>query len=122
MVKYDIMVRYNRLRKLLTDNYILKEYYRLHYLSLIWPVYIEINSNLEYNYQPCITKIILKGNNIYGYIDSPFGNSGWYSISPKSGHTFSNIFNNGHFLVLLGDTIRVSLKKEWNNIIELEED
>lgn len=116
------MEKYDRLRKLLIDNYILKEYYQLHYLSLVYPVCIDINSNLEYNYQPCITKIMLKGNNICGYIDSPFGNSGWYSISPKSRHTFSNIFSNGRFLVLLGSTIRVSLRKEWNNIIELEGD
>ena len=56
------MEKYDRLKKLLTDNYILKEYYQLHYLSLVWPVCIDINSNLEYNYQPCITKIMLKGN------------------------------------------------------------
>lgn len=116
------MEKYDRLRKLLIDNYILKEYYQLHYLSLVCPVYIDINSNLEYNYQPSITKIMLKGNNICGYIDSPFGNSGWYSISPKSRHTFSNIFSNGRFLELLGSTIRVSLRKEWNNIFELEGD
>lgn len=105
------MVKYDRLKKLLTDNYILKEYYQSHYLTLIYPVHVSINRNLEYNYQPCITKIMLKDNNIYGYIDSPFGNLGWYYISPRSKHEFSKVFSNNSFWVILGDTVRRSLKK-----------
>lgn len=114
---------YTELKKFLNENLIIKDYYQDHYLTLVYPINVELDKRYSSTYYDNnITKIMLKGDDICGYIDTPWGCSGWYTISPRSRHRFSRMYKYEAFWIGIKDSIVKSLKKEWGTIFNFDTD